>query len=102
MIPHRMLSSEICGNGLKVRVTAWRKRLCVNRVAQRAQLKNDAEELSPETTPVSRFDDYAAPLECATMPASVVRMNCGSPFAGAGLGKSETLLLVGEPEVGIT
>jgi len=60
MILHRMLSSEVCGNGLKGRVTACRKRLRVNRVAQRAQVNNDAEELFPETTPVSRFHDYAA------------------------------------------
>jgi len=79
MIPHRMLSSEICGNGLKGRVTACRKRLRVNRVAQRAQVNNDAEELFPETTPFSRFHDYAA-----------------------GNGESEMLLLVGEQEVGIT
>lgn len=105
MIPHRMLSSEICRNGLKGRMTACRKRLRVNRVAQRAQVNNDAEELVRETTQsVSRVDDYAAgnPPECPTMPASVVRMNCRSPFAGAEPGECETLLLVGEQEVGIT
>ena len=85
MIPHRMLTSEICGNGLKDRVTACRRRLRVNRAAQRSQVNNDAEELFPETA----------------MPTSVVRMNCVSPFAGAEAGDSE-VMLVSEQEIGIT
>ena len=83
MIPHRMLTSEIYGNGLRDRVTACRRRLRVNRAAQRSQVNNDTEELFPETA----------------MPTSVVRMN-GAPFAGAETRDSETLL-VSEQEVGI-
>jgi len=85
MIPHRMLTSEIYGNGLRDRVTACRRRLRVNRAAQRSQVNNDTEELFPETA----------------MPTSVVRMNGGAPFAGAETRDSETLL-VSEQEVGIT
>ena len=104
MIPHRVLTSEICGNGLKGRVTACRRRLRVNRAAQRSQVNNDAEELFPETAPsVSRFHDYAAsnPPECPAGPTSVVRLNCVSTFAGAEAGDSEKML-VSEQEVGIT
>jgi hypothetical protein len=36
MIPHRMLSNEISGNGLKERVTACRKRVRENRVKNHA------------------------------------------------------------------
>lgn len=35
MIPHRMLSSELFASGMKVRVTACRKRLRVNRTARK-------------------------------------------------------------------
>ena len=85
MIPHRMLTSEICGNGLKDRVTACRRRLRVNRTAQRSQVNNDAEELFPEPA----------------MPTPVVRMNCVSALAGAEAGASEKKL-ASEQEVGIT
>jgi len=37
MIPHRVLSNEFFGNGLKQRVTACRKRLRVNRHHHRLQ-----------------------------------------------------------------
>ena len=96
-----MLSSEICGSGMKGRVTACRKRLRVNRVAQKAQANNDAEDLFSETTPVSGFHDYGAgnPPECPTMPASAARMNYRSRGAGAEPVESETLLSVGEQEV---
>jgi hypothetical protein len=103
MIPNRMLSGEICGNGMKGRVTTCRRRLRVNRVAQRAQVNNDAEELFL-TTPVSGFHGHDAgdPPECSTLPASVVRVNNRSPFAGAETGGSETLPVAGKQEVGIT
>jgi hypothetical protein len=50
MIPQRMLSSEICGNGLKDRVTACRKRLRVNRTRPQLVVHEEAEVLLPETT----------------------------------------------------
>ena len=90
MISHRLLSSEIYGNGLRGRVTACRKRLRVNRVAQRAQVNNESATLFAETVPASRF-----------RAASVVRMNCALPIAGAEPVESETLLSLGE-EVGST
>jgi hypothetical protein len=97
MIPQRRVSNENCGNGFKGRVTACRKRLRVNRRAQRVQVNNAAEELAPETSPLSRFDHSAAerPLEFLRMPASVGRMSCREPG-------NEILLLVSEQEVGVT
>jgi hypothetical protein len=50
MIPQRMLSSEICGNGLKDRVTACRKRLRVNRTRPQLLVDDEADDLFPETT----------------------------------------------------
>ena len=43
MIPHRISSNEIFGNGLRERVTACRKRLRVNRI-HRAHADNQPEE----------------------------------------------------------
>jgi hypothetical protein len=100
MIPQRLPGSEICGNGLKDRVTACRKRLRVNRVAQRSHSNNGAEELIPKTTSsVSDFQGYAGDYP---VPASVIRMNYGAAFTGVEDGESETLQLVAEQEVGIT
>jgi hypothetical protein len=100
MIPQRLPGSEICGNGLKDRVTACRKRLRVNRVAQRSHGNNGAEELIPETTSsVLDFQGYAGNYPVT---ASVIRMNYGAAFAAVEDGESETLQLVGEQEVGIT
>jgi hypothetical protein len=94
MIPQRMLSSEIYG--LKSRVTACRKRLRVNRMMHKAHVNNDAEELFQGTTPPLRleFHDYPA------APASVVHLNYSPAFAEPR--DCETLLAVGEQEVGIT
>jgi hypothetical protein len=86
-------------------VTACGRRLRVNRVTQRSQVNNDAEELFLETTPsVSRFHDYEAgnPPECPALSTSVVDMNCVFPYAGAEARDSEKMLLVSEQEVGIT
>ena len=49
MIPQRMLSREICGSGLKDRVTACRKRLRVNRTRQKPLVPDEDEALFPET-----------------------------------------------------
>lgn len=61
MIPHRMLSNEIAGSGLKDRVTACRKRLRESRVMLKAHANINVVELFPEA---------AAPLiqphDCAT------------------------------------
>jgi hypothetical protein len=55
MIPHRMLSSEICGSGLKDRVTACRKRLRVSRTRPKALVHDEDEELFTETTTFFSF-----------------------------------------------
>ena len=62
MIPHRIPSNEIFGNGLRERVTACRKRLRVNRIHM-AQADNQPEEQSRETkVVVSKFSEYPANL----------------------------------------
>jgi hypothetical protein len=77
MIPHRMLSSEICGNGLKDRVTACRKRLRVNRTRPQLLVDDEDKDLFPE--PAALF-----------------------PFEVSDRKDSEASLLVAEQEVGIT
>ena len=101
MISHRLLSIEVYGNGLRGRVTACRKRLRVNRVAQRAQVNSESGALFAETIPASRFHDYGTPPERPTRAASIVRMNYAPPAAGSEPVESETLLSLGE-EVGST
>jgi hypothetical protein len=103
MISHRLLSNEVCGNGLRDRVTACRKRLRDNRVAQKAPVHNDSEAIVSEAAPVSRFRDYVSgnPATRSTMTASVVHVNSRCSAAGAEPAESETLLSVAE-EVGIT
>ena len=56
MIPHRMLSSEIYGSGLKDRVTACRKRLRVSRIRPKALTHEEDEELFPQTTTIFSFE----------------------------------------------
>lgn len=78
MIPHRMLSNELTGSGLKDRVTACRKRLRENRVMLKTHAAAAVEELFPE-----------ARLNCS--PAKdVERLDAG------------TVLQIEEQEVGIT
>lgn len=57
MIPHRMPSSEIFGNGLKSRVSACRKRLRVNRSAHKAQADDQPLAFGGETT-AAFLDEY--------------------------------------------
>ena len=59
MIPHRMLSNEITGSGLKDRVTACRKRLRESRVLKAQADINVVEEFS-EVAPLIQLPDYAA------------------------------------------
>jgi hypothetical protein len=94
MIPHRMLSNETSNNGLKVRVTACRKRLRERRVMLKTLATMDVEELFPEATASASRLHYNRELEeCFAAPAPVGRMSC-SPFDGAER--------VEEQEVGIT
>jgi len=48
MIPNRMPGNEFFGNGLKLRVTACRKRLRVNRYQHRAQSDVAQSVLAPD------------------------------------------------------
>ncbi|HEY2972460.1 MAG TPA: hypothetical protein VGJ48_08105 [Pyrinomonadaceae bacterium] len=100
MIPYRMLSREIYGKGLKGRAIACRKRLRVNRMAQRSQINDDAEGLFAETTPtVSDFQNYAADY---SVNSAVGRMDYRSPFAAGEHGENEMPALIDDQEVGIT
>jgi hypothetical protein len=104
MIPHRMQGNKICGNGLKGRVTACRRRLRAKRTAQRAQVNDEGEDLFPETTPsVSLFQNYAAGTlpESAAMPPPNC-LNYRAPFGGVEPSEGEKMLLTAEQEVGIT
>ena len=74
MIPHRMLSNDISGSGLRNRVTACRKRLRENRTTVKSQACEDVEQVLQEE-----------------------HMN-RSPFED----ENGTLLQIEEPEVGIT
>lgn len=78
MIPHRMLSNELSGSGLRGRVTACRKRLRENRVMLKAHAASGVEELFPEAT-----------------------INC-SPLADGELKEVGALPQIEEQEVGIT
>ena len=61
MIPHRMLSNEITGSGIKDRVTACRKRLRESRVMLKAHAEiNVVEELFTEAAALNKLHDYAA------------------------------------------
>jgi len=77
MIPHRMLSNEISGSGLRERVSACRKRLRENRVMLNSHTPTVAEEF-PE-----------APMNCAPLDGGERKDNVGS-------------LRIEEQEVGIT
>jgi hypothetical protein len=62
MIPHRIPSNEIFGNGLRERVTACRRRLRVNRI-HRAHADNRQDEPLRETkVAASKFSDYSENL----------------------------------------
>lgn len=109
MIPHRMLTSELCGSGLKDRVIACRKRLRLNRAAHptitKPGVNGAAEELFPETTPsVSEFNDRTAGSlpECSAISTSVLRLEYRSAFSVGEADERESRLLVGERGVGIT
>lgn len=100
MIPHRMLSNEISGSGLRERVTACRKRVRASRVTHRANALNEVHELFPETAPsVSEVYNYST--EYPEVHASTICLH-SSVDDGSELKDRETLLLLEEHEVGIT
>jgi hypothetical protein len=84
MIPHRMLSNEVYGSGLKNRVIACRKRLRVRRITHRTLVNNEVEELFPETSPsVSDFNERGAVSlpECSAISTSSVRVEGRARFS---------------------
>ena len=109
MIPHRILTSEVCGGGLRDRVIACRKRLRHSRVAHPTAgnigVSDGVRDLFPETAPsVSGFNEYAAGClpECPAISTPAVRPDYRSPFPLAAAEEGESRLLAGEQGVGIT
>ena len=88
MIPHRMPSSEIFGNGLKQRVTACRKRLRVNRNLHRVHFSDEPVAFTTETA--SFPDEHLA-----------VRESFAGGVTASEFREREAWLRL-EPEVGIT
>ncbi|HAF13575.1 MAG TPA: hypothetical protein DHU55_00875 [Blastocatellia bacterium] len=97
MIPHQRLDNGVIGSGLKDRVTACRKRLRVNRVTHKAQVEAQVEETPTETTAGSGHLAYGVMRNLADRLEYHARA-----FADTGPSDTETLLLIGEQEVGIT
>jgi hypothetical protein len=82
MIPHRMLSNDVAGSGLRDRVTACRKRLRENRVMLKAHA--GAEEIFSEADPslVGPQDQGAGDIaECSATLTPGAQVNRSS-FAG--------------------
>lgn len=102
MISHRTKDNDIFGSGLRERVTACRKRLRINRSTPKALVQNEPEEVIEETAvSVSEFDRY--PSEYRAMRKYLICNDYSSlEFEGTEPGDGESLLLVGEQEVGIT
>lgn len=101
MSPHRALDNDIIGNGLRERVSACRKRLRSNRLTHTSVVQNQADEIFPETT-TSASEFHGHPAE-GEIPKYTVRFDyCSIEFEGTEPCDSESLLLVGEQEVGIT
>lgn len=102
MIEHRTLDNDIFGNGLRERVAACRKRLRMNRTTPKALVQHEPEEVIAGTTvSVSEFDRY--PAEYRAMRKYLICDDyCSLEFEGTEPRDGESLLLVGEQEVGIT
>ena len=101
MSPHRALNNDIFGNGLRERVSACRKRLRSNHLTHMAVVQNQADEVVPEAT-TSASECHGHPVDGETSKYPVRIDYCSIEFEGTEPFDSESLLLVGEQEVGIT
>jgi hypothetical protein len=103
MIPQRTQDNEIFGSGLRERVTACRKRLRMNRSAAKAVVHKEPKEITTETTTVLVSEFQSCPAEYRSMRKNPMRIDrCSFEFEGTEPRNGESLLLVGEQEVGIT
>jgi hypothetical protein len=103
MIPRRIQDNEIFGSGLRERVTACRKRLRMNRSTPKAVVQNATKEVTAKTTTVLVAEFQRYPAEYRAMRKNSMRIDHRSfEFEGTEPRNGESLLLVGEQEVGIT
>jgi hypothetical protein len=102
VIPNQTMDKDSVGNGLRVRVAACRKRLRVNRAKPGTLIQNESEEVIAETTvSISEFQSY--PAEYRAMRNYLICNDYRSfQFEGTNSRNTESLLLVGKQEVGIT
>jgi len=102
VIHNQTMDKDSVGNGLRDRVAACRKRLRVNRVTPRGRIQNESEEVIAGTTvSVTEFHPY--PAEYRAMGEYLICNDYRSfEFEGTKSRDTESLLLVGEQEVGIT
>ncbi|MDQ2936876.1 MAG: hypothetical protein M3R67_05145 [Acidobacteriota bacterium] len=103
MSPRRTQDNDIFGNGLRERVTACRKRLRMNRSTPKALVQNEPKEVIEETTTVLMSEFHGYPPEYRPIQKNPMRIDHRSfEFEGTESRNGESLLLVGEQEVGIT
>ena len=58
MIPHRMLNTEVSGNGIKERVTACRKRLRGKRILHRPHAPDQSQDVFAEANITTDSPDF--------------------------------------------
>ncbi len=101
MIPHKRIENDIFANGLRERVTACRKRLRNKRITREPRVYAEPEEAFSET--IKESDPHGHRINYSVAQMSVGLTHYSShEFEGTQLRDSESLLLVGEQEVGIT
>lgn len=96
MIPQRVLTEPIFGNGLRERVTACRRRLRVKRVAHQANGGGQREKVVPVA------DSSEFPVASLAVRQSELSVNSSSALSIAAPETLESFGLVEEQEVGIT
>ncbi len=95
MIPHSLLGHDLLGSGVRNRVTACRRRLRVNRVNDRAQVRVQLDELSsPDPHSTSEF-----PQDFVVMRQSTENPGCSATEIEPA---EQPVFPVGTQEVGIT
>jgi hypothetical protein len=60
MIPHRMLNTELCGTGIRHRVTACRKRLRVNRGLHKPHVSDPPQDAFVKANICTESRDFTA------------------------------------------
>ena len=102
MIPNQTMNQDSVGDGLRERVAACRKRLRVNRATPSALIRNEPKEVMEETT-VSVSDFHGYPADYRPMRKYLICNDYRSfECEGTKSMGTESLLLAGEQEVGIT